>query len=160
MNFFLTLVRLRVTIPEKVLADNFKISVAEVSRIFVTWLDLIYSRLVQLPTWVSKNTVQKTMPECFREKYPLTRVIIDCTEIFIERPSCFRAQSGIYSSYKSHNTAKRSNRHRSTWSCYLCFRTVWGHCSDKAIVEDCGILHLWRKVTQSWKIEALRSRTC
>ena len=93
------------TIPEKVLADNFKISVAEVSRIFVTWLDLIYSRLVQLPTWVSKNTVQKTMPECFHEKYPLTRVIIDCTEIFIEKPSCFRAQSGTHSSYKSHNTA-------------------------------------------------------
>ena len=35
---FLTLVRLRVNIPEKVLADNYKISVAEVSRIFVTWL--------------------------------------------------------------------------------------------------------------------------
>ena len=44
---FLTLVRLRVNIPEKVLADNYKISVAEVSRIFVTWLDLIYSRLIQ-----------------------------------------------------------------------------------------------------------------
>ena len=84
MNFFLTLARLRVNIPEKVLADNYKITVAEVSRIFVTWLDLIYSRLVQLPTWASKNTVQKTMPECFREKYPLTRVIIDCTEILIE----------------------------------------------------------------------------
>ena len=47
---FLTLACLRVNIPEKVLADNYKISVAEVSRIFVTWLDLIYSRLVQLPT--------------------------------------------------------------------------------------------------------------
>ena len=46
---FLTLVRLRVNIREKVLAANYKISVAEVSRIFVTWLDLIYSRLIQLP---------------------------------------------------------------------------------------------------------------
>ena len=35
---FLTLARLRVNIPEKVLADNYKISVAEVSRIFVTCL--------------------------------------------------------------------------------------------------------------------------
>ena len=38
---FLTLARLRVNIPEKVLADNYKISVAEVCRIFVTWLDLL-----------------------------------------------------------------------------------------------------------------------
>ena len=69
---FLTLARLWVNIPENVLADNYKISVAEVSRIVVTWLDLIYSRLVQLPTCASKNTIQTTMPKCFREKYPLT----------------------------------------------------------------------------------------
>ena len=37
----------------------------------------------------------------------MTRVIIDCTEIFIEMASSFRSQSATYSSYKSHNTAKR-----------------------------------------------------
>ena len=139
---FLTLARLRVNIPEKVLADNYKISVAEVSRIFVTWLDLIYSRLVQLPTWASKNTVQKTMPECFREKYPITRVIIDCTEIFIEKPSCFRAQSGTYSSYKSHNTAKGLTGIAPHGAVTFVSELYGGHCSDKAIVEDCGILQL------------------
>lgn len=139
---FLTLARLRVNIPEKVLADNYKISVAEVSRIFVTWLDLIYSRLVQLPTWASKNTVQKAMPECFCEKYPLTRVIIDCTEIFIEKPSCFRAQSGTYSSYKSHNTAKGLIGIAPHGAVTFVSELYGGHCSDKAIVEDCGILQL------------------
>ncbi|XP_068707919.1 uncharacterized protein [Montipora foliosa] len=134
--------RLRVNIPEKVLADNYKISVVEVSRIFVTWLDLIYSRLVQLPAWASKNTIQTTMPECFREKYPLTRVIIDCTEIFIEKPSCFRAQSGTYSSYESHNTAKGLIGIGPHGAVTFVSELYGGHCSDKAIVEDCGILHL------------------
>ena len=82
------------------------------------------------------------MPECFREKYPLTRVIIDCTEIFIEKPSCFRAQSGTYSSYKSHNTAKALIGIAPHGAVTFVSELYGGHCSDKAIVEDCGILQL------------------
>ena len=67
---FLTLCRLRVNIPEKVLADNYNISVSEVSRIFATWLDLLYSRLIQLPVWATKKTIEETMPEVFQQKYP------------------------------------------------------------------------------------------
>ena len=94
---FLTLCQLRVNIPEKVLADNYNISVSEVSRIFATWLDLLYSRLIQLPVWATKKTIKDAMPEVFQQKYPITRVTLDCTEIFIEKPSCFRAQSDTYS---------------------------------------------------------------
>ena len=36
----------------------------------------------------------------------MTRVKIDCTEIFVEMASSFRSQSATHSSYKSHNTAK------------------------------------------------------
>ncbi|CAH3191352.1 unnamed protein product [Porites evermanni] len=103
---FLTLCRLRVNMPEKVLADNYNISVSEVSRIFATWLDLLFSRLIQLPVWATRRTVEETKPEVFQQKYQHTRVVLDCTELFIEKPSCFRAQSETYSSYKSHNTAK------------------------------------------------------
>ena len=92
--------------PEKVLADNYNISVSEVSRIFATWLDLLFSRLIQLPVWATRRTVEETKPEVFQQKYQHTRVVLDCTELFIEKPSCFRAQSETYSSYKSHNTAK------------------------------------------------------
>ena len=69
----LTLARLRVNIAEKILADNYKISVGKVSRIHFTRLDLIYSRLGQLPALTSKNTIQKTMPESFREKLPINQ---------------------------------------------------------------------------------------
>ena len=86
---FLTLCRLRVNVPAKVLADNYNICVSEVSRIFATWLDLLFSRLIQLPFWATRRTVEETMPKVFRQKYPLTRVVLDCTELFIEKPSCF-----------------------------------------------------------------------
>ena len=99
------------------------------------------------------------MPECFPEKYPLTRVIIDCTEIFIEKPSCFRAQSGTYSSYKNHNTAKGLIGIAPHGAVTFVSELYGGHCSDKAIVEDCGILQLLEE-GELWKIEVLRSRTC
>ena len=73
---------------------------------FSTWLDLFYSRLIQLPVWASKKTIKETMPEVFQQKYLITRVILYCTELFIEKPSCFCAQSDTYSSHKSHNAAK------------------------------------------------------
>ena len=56
---FLTLSRLRANVPEKVLADQFKISISEVSRIFVTWVDHLFSRLNQLPVWATRETVNQ-----------------------------------------------------------------------------------------------------
>ena len=85
---FLTMARLRVNLPEKVFCDLYKISVSEVSRIFITWVNFMFTRFMQLPIWASKKTVQKTMLDCFKYDYPFTCVILDCTEIFIEKPSC------------------------------------------------------------------------
>ena len=139
---FLTLCRLRVNTPEKVLADNYNLSVSEVSRIFATWLDLLHSRLIQLPVWATKKTIKETMPEVFQQKYPITRVILDCTELFIEKPSCFRAQSDTYSTYKSHNTAKGLVGIAPNGALTFVSDLYGGHCSDKIIVEHCGILQL------------------
>ena len=126
--------------PEKVLADNYNISVSEVSRIFATWLDLLFSRLIQLPVWATRRAVEETKPEVFRQKYPLTGVVLDCTELFIEKPSCFRAQSETYSSYKSHNTAKGLVAIAPNAALTFVSDLYGGHCSDKVIVEHCGIL--------------------
>ena len=46
------------------------------------------------------------MPKCFKEKYPLTRVIINATEIFVEQPALPKLQQLTFSSYKNHNTYK------------------------------------------------------
>ena len=82
------------------------------------------------------------MPGCFKLTYPKTRVIIDCTEIFIEMPSSCRSQSITFSSYKNHNTAKgligiSPNGYPSFISSLYAGRN-----SDKKITHDCGILKL------------------
>ena len=85
--FFLVLVRLRLGLLEEDLAYRAGVSTTSFSRIWITWLDFLHSKFRAFPIWPSKSCVQKTMPSCFKESYPNTSVIIDCTEIFIERPS-------------------------------------------------------------------------
>ncbi|KAG0425491.1 hypothetical protein HPB47_027345 [Ixodes persulcatus] len=82
------------------------------------------------------------MPECFIEAYPSTRVILDCTEIFIETPSDFRVRSDTYSSYKCHNTAK--GLLGITPNGFVSFVSDFapGRVSDKALTAYSGLCNL------------------
>ncbi|XP_041355304.1 uncharacterized protein LOC121372935 [Gigantopelta aegis] len=46
------------------------------------------------------------MPEDFKKQFPSTRVILDATEIPIQKPSNVQAQSATFSTYKNKNTLK------------------------------------------------------
>ena len=81
-------------------------STSNISRILVTWFDFLHSQFRMLPIWASKKYVERTIPKQFKEAYPTTRLILDCTELFIEMPTSARAQSSTFSNYKHHNTAK------------------------------------------------------
>ena len=72
----------------------------------------------------------------------MTRVIIDCTEIFIEMASTFRCQSATYSGYKSHNTAKGLIGISPAGAVTFVSDLYAGRSSDKQITKDCGILDL------------------
>ena len=50
--------------------------------------------------------VKATMPTAFKKKFPITFVIIDGSEIFIEVASDLHMESSRWSSYKHHNTIK------------------------------------------------------
>ncbi|XP_068742273.1 uncharacterized protein [Montipora capricornis] len=81
------------------------------------------------------------MPKVFQQKYPLTKVILDCTELFIEKQSYLHAQSDTYSTYKSHNAAK-GLAIAPNGALTVVSDLYRGHCSDKIVVEHCGILQL------------------
>jgi hypothetical protein len=46
------------------------------------------------------------MPECFKGLYNDVRVVIDCTEIQLEKPSDLESQAATFSMYKHCNTVK------------------------------------------------------
>jgi hypothetical protein len=46
------------------------------------------------------------MPDIFKQRFPNTRIILDCTEIAVEAPESLHMRSIFYSDYKHHNTYK------------------------------------------------------
>ena len=82
--FFLVLTRLRLGSLERDLAERFRISTTTISRICTAWINYLDKQLRLLITWPSRSLIDKHMPSQFRELYPITRVILDCTEIFTD----------------------------------------------------------------------------
>ena len=58
------------------------------------------------PVWASREVINLHLPEAFRGWFENVRCIIDCTEIYCEKPQDFQKQSDFYSEYKAHNTYK------------------------------------------------------
>ena len=63
-------------------------------------------RLTPLVKWPSREELIKTMPMEFRKNFKQCIIIIDCFEIFIERPTNLKARAQTWSNYKHHNTVK------------------------------------------------------
>ncbi len=76
---------------------------------------------------------------CFRNNFKNLTFIIECFEIFIEKPNNLRASAQTYSQYKQHCEGFGFNN---TTRCYkvFCVKRLGGHTSDKHITENCGYL--------------------
>lgn len=104
--FFLTMCRLKVGLLEEDLAARFGVCQSVVSSTINTWIKFLYYRFKELDVFPSSEIVKLHMPECFKKKYPTTTLIIDATEIYMEKPSNPEAQQLTFSSYKNTNTLK------------------------------------------------------
>lgn len=103
---FLTLIKLRQAKEDLELSFFFSISESTVSKIVLCWINFLYFQLSELNIWPSREIIDMHMPEDFKRKFPNTRVILDATEIHIQKPSHVDAQSVTWSSYKHKNTMK------------------------------------------------------
>ena len=138
--------KLRLNLNNYNLACRFGVSEATVSCVFHDGLRQWTPNFPSLIKWPDCESLQRTMPFCFRCNYGLkVTSIIHCFEIFIERPSNLLAKNCTRSQYKHYNTAK-----------YLISITLqefisfisdgWGggggggKISDKYIVENSGYL--------------------
>jgi len=138
--FVMVLVRLRLGLLQSHLADIFAISQSSVSKIFTTWINLLYHVFKEvLIIWPAKVQIQKHMPKSF-SKYPRTRVIIDCTEFFIEKSTQPSAQKITWSDYKSHNTFKLLVG-ISPSGAFTFVSKLWsGGVSDRNITQKSGLI--------------------
>ena len=107
LEFIITLMKIKLNCPFQDLAYRFGISVSTVSRIFDKWIDIMSTRLQFLILWPQREELIKSMPLVFKQNFGnKVAVIIDCFEVFIERPSSLIARAMTWSNYKHHNTVK------------------------------------------------------
>ncbi|XP_062620990.1 uncharacterized protein LOC134282606 [Saccostrea cucullata] len=135
----LTLVRFRLALPVVVMSDLFGVSCSRISSIFSTWIFYMYFMFKDFIFWPSRELVKKFMPKSFY-KFPRTRAIIDCSEIFIQRPRDPSVNARTYSTYKSHNTFKFLVSITPTGAFNFVSQIWGGNTSDRYITMNSGFL--------------------
>ena len=97
---FLFLCKLRTNKDFVELALLFDVSKTTALQIFHVWLSFVYHRLKDMDLWLPREIVDTYMPSDLALKYPKTRIILDATEVQIEKPSNVCDQSATWSTYK------------------------------------------------------------
>ena len=91
--FLLLLMKLRNGFSNIHLGWLFNCDSSTITRLLISWLNYVYLKFSTLPIWPSREQVNESMPDVFKERYPNTRVIIDCTEIAVKAPESLLTRS-------------------------------------------------------------------
>ncbi|XP_063437815.1 uncharacterized protein LOC134718896 [Mytilus trossulus] len=137
---FITLIKLRCAKEDVELSLLFDLSVSTIARIFNTWINFLYFQLNELNIWPSRDIVDKHMPVDFHRKFPRTRVILDATEIPIQKSQDVNIQSVTWSSYKHKNTVKTMVGCTPRGAISYISDCYGGSTSDRQIIEDSSLL--------------------
>ena len=102
--FFAVLYRLKSGVSVRIAAKLFGISRSSFSTLFTTWVNFLSCELEEMTAAVTTE-LPSMGAACFRD-FADTRMVIDCTEVFAERPSGLSARQQMFSTYKHHVTIK------------------------------------------------------
>ena len=138
--FMIVLMKLRLNLSELDLSYRFGVDQSTISRLFEKWINVMFTALSPLVKWPERTEVQKTLPVDFRKNFGQCIAIIDCFEVFCERPNSLKARAQTWSNYKHHNTIKFLIGISPQGAIVFILRGWGGRVSDQHLTEHCGIL--------------------
>jgi len=139
-------VRLRRGFELEHLADLFSLSKGQVSRIVNTWILLMADRLGQINFWPPEPPKDPLLiPNELRDKLKNLMIIVDGTEIRLQKPSATGVQKEMFSSYKNNVTAKMLVGIDGDGTIIFSSRVYAGRTSDKKLFMHCGVLNELKK---------------
>ena len=139
--FMIFLMKVRLNLNFEDIAYRFDVNTSTVSRHFHTVLDIMFVRTKPLVQWPDRDVLRLTMPFSFRKFFKKCAIIIDCTEIFVERPSDLLARAQLWSNYKHHSTVKFLIGITPQGTISYLSKCAGGRISDKEIVETSSLVN-------------------
>lgn len=146
------LIKLRQNFDFKHLSRLFGISPQDCSVIFSNWINFMFYRFGSVPIWPDRSVIIEKMPQKFKNEFPTTLVIIDGTEVKIQRPSSLTKQSQFYSDYKSCTTLKGLVGVDPRGSIIFASMLFSGSISDNDISHQSGFFKILKEMIQEGKI--------
>ncbi|KAK8760709.1 hypothetical protein V5799_028023 [Amblyomma americanum] len=135
----LVLVRLKTCLSLNCLATLFCTSKTTVQRHFYGTLRSLAAILKAAIPWPSKNEIMLNMPHCFAQ-FQEVRVVLDCTEVQVEKSHCQSYRILTYSYYKGTYTAKALVGVSPAGLITFISNGFGGRASDKACVLKSNVL--------------------
>ena len=99
---FIVLVKLKTGNFNEDLSHTFDTSVGHISTIFSTWINFLNNELKAL---FEMQSSESDVAECY-ESFENLKVVLDCTELMLQRASNLDARKRTFSNYKHHDTVK------------------------------------------------------
>lgn len=136
----LCLCKLRLNLSFKCLAVLFNLTRQSCSNNFFYMVELLSKILKKVIYWPTDLEIKNSLPKCFKN-FQNTKVILDCTEIPVEKPRCLKCRLRLYSHYKGCETIKLLIGIAPNGLLIFKSDAYGGRASDKAIFNDSNILN-------------------